>query len=194
MTDYLIGDIIKATSTVFAGDTHSIVEYEWTWDNVILTDEKNSSIIDINTIDKTVGGKVLSLRVLNDCGEWSTKSGQTINLILPTGNISISNCLSGYTICSFIQGDIINIGYSGLNFTSDGSIIVVDADSQIRKTWDLTASSGTLNYTTIKSDPLGIWYLDILYKGQALMTENSGYKEFELIYYCPIPIADFVLS
>lgn len=194
MTEYLIGDIISATSSVYAGENQTTVKYEWTWDNVILSNESNSAAITIDTSGESAGGKVLSLRILNDCGEWSTKTGKTIDLIATTGNLNITNCLSGYGTCSIIAGDTINIDYSSVNFNFGGKIILKDANGTIKKTWiDFPNDWGSISYTTSKDDPLGIWSVEILYKEQSLL-QGTSYVEFELLYYCPIPTADFVLT
>lgn len=78
----VVGTVLSAISTSQAGEGESIVEYYWALDNVRLDDV---SIVLKDTTGFALGPHILTLKVKNSCGNWS--SIQTKSIDFTSGDI-----------------------------------------------------------------------------------------------------------
>ena len=78
--EYVIGEKVTVLSNSIPGEGHEVVEYEWKWDDIQIPNTFTLDIIEIDTTNKSIGTHVVSLRILNDCGEWSNIDTETIEL------------------------------------------------------------------------------------------------------------------
>lgn len=93
--EYIIGKVIIVLSNSIPGEGHEVVEYEWKWDDIQIPNTLKLDTIEIDTINESIGTHVISLRILNDCGEWSNVDTETVELIekVITKPVSITKIL-----------------------------------------------------------------------------------------------------
>lgn len=70
---------LTLTASVILQNNITVKTYEWTINNLIHPENKNSIIINTNTLN--IGTNNISIRVLNSCGTWSEYVTKTINII-----------------------------------------------------------------------------------------------------------------
>ena len=81
MTQYKIGSSINVYSSSNPGEGAIIAGYEWKWDGIIIEDTSTLSEIIIDTTGQTEGVYTISLRILNDCGSWSSVYNEDVELV-----------------------------------------------------------------------------------------------------------------
>ena len=178
MVNYIIGDTIQAVADVSLDIGRSVAEYEWKWDSAII----GGSIDEIlyETLNETEGFHILSLKILNDCGNWSQRDTETVNLIKPLGNIEVNT--------EYEQGEQVVVNWAGVNFTG-GILYIVDPLVAVKYQLIVNAPVGTLRYTLPNGAQLGTWSVILDYESQGV-----DYKNFSVVALCPIPSVEIVFQ